>query len=124
MCSVRFFPHYLKLNQIGKEPFLKEDLPWMFVVTLVTGAYIYEIIVGYNLFSIWHSLFAEILRIKDRDFQEDFWNTVSAAEYLTKWNPRTNEWLAFYFYKPLKKVKYSELSAFQKLGSLNYIVNF
>jgi len=57
----------------------------------------------FGLLHCWFNLWAEILKIADRNFYEDWWNSVEFGTYYRKWNIVVHEWLFYYVYIDIQR---------------------
>ena len=69
------------------------------------------LITFYLLLHCWMNLFAEITRFGDRQFYEDWWNSVSFSMYYRKWNVVVHDWLYAYAFLDIVRLGWNKTAA-------------
>lgn len=56
----------------------------------------------YALFHCWLNILAELLYFSDREFYQDWWNSLTFGEFWRRWNRPVHLWVTRHLYHPLR----------------------
>ena len=73
-----------------------------------TYAWLVQFYLGFHCYL---NAFADLTGFSDRNFYDDWWNSVTLDEYWRKWNLPMHYWLTRHIYFPLKRRKFNKTIA-------------